>query len=81
MEPDKKIVVYGRSLGSGLAAHLAAQSPTDGLILETPYYSGSELAKVMFCLGAVFLVRYPLPAKRVDFKNQRADVLHSWNSR
>lgn len=41
---DKTIYV-GRSLGSGIAAHLSQNNPPDALILETPYYSISNLIK------------------------------------
>ena len=37
------IIVYGKSLGTGIAAHLAATQPCKRLILETPYYSIPDL--------------------------------------
>lgn len=37
------IFVYGKSLGSGVAAYIAAKEDCAGLILETPYYSIPEL--------------------------------------
>jgi alpha-beta hydrolase superfamily lysophospholipase len=37
------IFVYGRSLGSGVAAYIAAKEDCAGLILETPYYSIPDL--------------------------------------
>jgi hypothetical protein len=36
-------VIYGRSIGSGLAAKLAAKAPVQHIILETPYYSLDQL--------------------------------------
>ncbi len=33
------IIVYGKSLGSGVASHIAANYPCKRLILETPFYS------------------------------------------
>src|SRR5205823_1244644 len=33
------IIIYGKSLGSGIASHLAAAVDCRRLILETPYYS------------------------------------------
>jgi len=34
-----KIVIYGRSVGSGPAVHLAARKPAAGLILQSPFLS------------------------------------------
>lgn len=39
MYPARRIVIYGRSLGSGIAADLAQKVNAAALILETPYYS------------------------------------------
>jgi len=36
--PDR-IIIYGRSVGSGPAVHLAARKPTAGLILQSPFVS------------------------------------------
>lgn len=33
------IIVYGKSLGTGIAAYIASQKDCAGLILETPYFS------------------------------------------
>lgn len=42
------IVVVGRSLGSGVAVHLASQRPVARLVLVTPYDSLQELAAQRF---------------------------------
>jgi len=39
------IVIYGRSIGTGVASYLAAHQPCQQLILETPYYSIEAIAK------------------------------------
>jgi hypothetical protein len=41
--PGNQIFVYGRSLGSGVAAYIAAKEDCAALILETPYYSIPDL--------------------------------------
>lgn len=41
--PDS-LVIYGRSMGTGIAAWLAAREPARRLMLETPYYSLASLA-------------------------------------
>ncbi len=33
------IIIYGKSLGTGIAAYVASESKYKRLILETPYYS------------------------------------------
>lgn len=42
------VVVMGRSLGSGVAVHVAAQRPVDALVLVTPYDSLLALARAQF---------------------------------
>ena len=44
----KRIVVIGFSIGSGVAAQLAARRPVDGLILVTPFDSLKAVAQSMF---------------------------------
>jgi uncharacterized protein len=41
----KKIYVFGRSLGSGAAVHVAAHRPVAGAILVTPFDSLTEVAR------------------------------------
>jgi hypothetical protein len=53
-------VVYGRSLGTALAARLAARIQPDLTILVSPYWSLTELARLHHPLLPVFLLRYPL---------------------
>ncbi|MGB0648205.1 MAG: alpha/beta hydrolase [Bradymonadia bacterium] len=53
-------VFVGRSLGSGVAAHLATVHPPEVLILETPYYSLVDLAKTLYPLVPSKLLRYRL---------------------
>jgi pimeloyl-ACP methyl ester carboxylesterase len=36
--PHKRLIIYGRSLGTGVATNLAADIDADLLILETPFY-------------------------------------------
>jgi pimeloyl-ACP methyl ester carboxylesterase len=57
---DLRKVVYGRSLGSALAARLAARIQPDLTILVSPYWSIAELARLHYPLLPSFLLRYPL---------------------
>ena len=59
---DKQIIIYGRSLGTGVATELASNQSCKKLILETPYYSMPELAGAHFPIYPVhWLVRYQFP--------------------
>ena len=42
---EDQIVVYGRSLGSGIAVQLAATNNPGALILETPFFNLADVAK------------------------------------
>lgn len=44
----KQIVLYGESLGSGVAVQLAAQKETACMILEAPYTSLPDIAKLTY---------------------------------
>lgn len=56
----KKIAVIGRSLGTGIAAQLAAQRPVDRLVLVTPFTSMLAMAREEFPWVPGFLLRNPL---------------------
>ncbi len=50
--PDS-IIIYGKSLGTGVAAHLAGIRDCKYLVLETPYYSMTSMART-------YLWMYPI---------------------
>lgn len=58
------IILYGRSLGSGIATYIASKYPSKMLILEAPYFSILDQAQKTFpYLPKFFLnliVKYPL---------------------
>ena len=61
----KKVVIYGRSLGTALAAQLSSQlgalgRPADLTVLVTPYSSIRELASEIYPFVPSSLLRYPL---------------------
>ncbi|WP_430966433.1 alpha/beta hydrolase [Spongiimicrobium sp. 2-473A-2-J] len=60
---ENQIVLYGRSLGSGVAARLASGNQPAQLILETPYYSLMDVAQERFpFLPMKWLLKYKLPS-------------------
>lgn len=55
----EEITIFGRSIGTGPAVHLAATHPVKALILETPYYNLQDLVKrVMPIPGMQHLLRF-----------------------
>ncbi len=58
---EKKIVIYGRSIGSGVAARLAMDNRPGMLILEAPFYSMRDLARHHYPFLPAFILRYHLP--------------------
>jgi hypothetical protein len=61
--PSDQIILYGRSLGSAFATHVAASEAAKLLILETPFYSMKDLFYTYFpFLPRMFAFRYPFPS-------------------
>jgi pimeloyl-ACP methyl ester carboxylesterase len=59
--PQQDILVYGRSIGSGFAARIAADNSPRYLILDSPYYSFRKVAQRFLPLLPVrYVLRYPL---------------------
>jgi uncharacterized protein len=56
------IIIYGRSLGSGVAAQLASVRDCKGLVLEAPYYSFPSVAGSWFPIYPVnSMIRFKIP--------------------
>ena len=65
LKPDR-VVAVGISIGSGVAAGLAARRPLDGLVLVTPFDSISAVARGQFpWLPVSLLIRHDLPSAEV----------------
>lgn len=59
---NDSIVIYGKSIGTGVAAYVASNEKCSRLILETPYYSVQSLAKSYFPMYPVhWMIRYSFP--------------------
>ena len=52
----RNITVIGRSLGSGVAVHLASVRPVTRLVLVTPYHSIAQLGQAQFPLFPASLI-------------------------
>jgi len=60
--PERPVVAVGLSIGSAIAAHLAANRPVEGLVLVTPFDSLTELAKAHYpWLPVGLLLRHRMP--------------------
>lgn len=64
----RRVVIYGRSLGTGLAAELAADVQPDLTVLVSPYASIAGLAREHYPWLPAPVLRYPL---RTDLAVQR----------
>lgn len=61
--PEDHIIVFGRSIGTGLAVPLAAQNQPQSLILETPFYNFEDVAKTHYpFLPVTILLKYAFPS-------------------
>lgn len=59
--PEEQIVIYGRSMGSGIAARIAAWNHPKMLILDSPYYSFyHQVRRYGFVLPLRWLLRYQI---------------------
>jgi alpha-beta hydrolase superfamily lysophospholipase len=59
---EDRIILYGRSLGSGFATKLASMNNPKILILDAPYYSLTKVtARYMPFMPLSLLLKYPLP--------------------
>jgi alpha-beta hydrolase superfamily lysophospholipase len=61
----KPIAIYGRSLGTGLAAKLASDVDAQLLILVSPYFSLATAAKEEYPFAPAWLLKYPLRTDEV----------------
>src|SRR2546428_4488368 len=55
-----RIYVYGRSLGSAVASHVAAGHDVAGLVLESPFTNALDIAREHYALFPRFIVRLRL---------------------
>jgi pimeloyl-ACP methyl ester carboxylesterase len=68
------IIVYGKSMGTGIAAHLASVQPCKRLILETPYYDYPSVLKQWLPIYPINqMIHYKMPTYRY-IKNVNAPV-------
>lgn len=76
--PPADIIIYGRSIGTGIASELSSERPCRMLILETPYYNIDALAKSYFPIYPVTpMTSYSFPINQYLKKNTApAYIIH-----
>jgi len=80
---EDKIVLYGRSLGSGFAAKLASLNNPKMLILDAPYYSLTKVtARYAPFMPLSLLIKYPLPTyKWLKYVQCPIHIIHGTHDR
>ena len=61
VQPGQRLVLFGRSLGAAVATAMASRFESQALILESPFISVPEMARVLFPylpIGAFLKTRY-----------------------
>lgn len=80
---EDRIILYGRSLGSGFAAKLASLNHPKMLILDAPYYSLTKVtARYIPFMPLSLLVKYPLPTyKWLKYVQCPIHIIHGTNDK
>lgn len=73
-DSPENILIYGKSLGTGIATYLASRKPCSKLILETPYYSLSYAAsQYLWMFPVEYMMKYEIPSYKY-FKQISAPI-------
>lgn len=78
---EDRIILYGRSLGSGFAAKLASMNNPRMLMLDAPYYSLTKVtARYAPFMPLSVLIKYPLPTyKWLKYVKCPIHIIHGTN--
>lgn len=80
---EDRIILYGRSLGSGFATKLASMNSPKKLILDAPYYSLTRVTgRYMPFMPLSILLKYPLPTyKWLKYVQCPIHIIHGTNDK
>jgi len=83
IDPERPVILFGRSLGSGIAALTAASTNVDGLILMSPYRSIEHIARHRYPFAPIrWLLRQNIDtASAVTSLPERVLVFHARRDR
>lgn len=75
---NDSIVIYGKSLGTGIAAYVASETQNKMLLLETPYYSIPSLfSSYAFIYPTESMAKYKLPTNNfLEFAQEPVIIFH-----
>ncbi|AOP35719.1 hydrolase [Leptospira tipperaryensis] len=75
--PRKQIVVYGRSIGTGVAVDLVSKNPDLNLFLETPFTDLPSLAKNYYPFLRSWMLRFQFEnLKKLELINSKIRIFH-----
>jgi len=80
---EDRIIIYGRSLGSGFATKLASINNPKMLVLDAPYYSLTKVtSRYMPFMPLSVLLKYPLPTyKWLKYVQCPIHIIHGTNDK
>ncbi len=80
---EENICLHGTSLGSGIASYVASKRSPKLVVLETPYYSISHVARHRYPILPIFFVnRFPLSnAKNITSVSCPVHLIHGTKDR
>ena len=80
---EDRIIIYGRSLGSGFARKLASINNPKMLVLDAPYYSLTKVtSRYMPFMPLSVLLKYPLPTyKWLKYVQCPIHIIHGTNDK
>lgn len=80
---EDRMILYGRSLGSGFATKLASTNSPKMLILDAPYYSLTKVTRrYMPFMPLSVLIKYPLPTyKWLKYVKCPIHIIHGTNDK
>lgn len=72
---QKRKIIIGYSLGTGLAAYLSQSQSIDLLILQAPYYSMLDMVKLKYPFVPSFLLKFKLESNKYLLNSQSSIVI------